>query len=541
MGNICGGSSDSVGGLSKSARVDDFTITAVKNERKEAKLTRNIVHAEFHRDVNEFYELENGIELGTGISGSVRTVKHRDTKIMFACKTLDKTRVQADKLEEMRNEIAFMATLDHPNILRLYEYFETKETIFLIMHLCKGGELLDRLHQQKGSRYGEKQACSYVKEMLSAIRYCHDNGIVHRDLKLENFLLDDESNDSSLKLIDFGLSTYYTKAENNFMRKAVGTPYYVAPEVLRGMYTSGCDIWSLGVIAYMLVSGIAPFYGRTDQEIFRKVKAGRWHFEPKYFQKVSFMAQGFIKSCLNVRDYERPSAAELQHHKWFSILEKDEPDTPLDVIDNLVGFQKRSKFVQVSMEVVAHTLNPEQVRELKEWFVKFDKDLSGEIKVDELKDVIQHHPKFTEEDLHAIFDSIDIEDGGTIRYHEFLAAALSHQNITDGNLRIAFEKISNRTGLITPDDLRDLMGADGTEENVNSLLADVGLSPGSNIDLDTFRRVMKMENEKGEGKMLPQNTPYGANKRRVQSIILNEAINPAGEESNVTKNQENTM
>jgi len=177
-----------------------------------------------------------------------------------------------------------MATLDHPGILRLYEYFETKDTIYLVMHLCKGGELLDRLHQQANSRYSEKVACQYIKEMLSAIRYCHDNNIVHRDLKLENFLLDNDDNNSSLKLIDFGLSAYFKESQK--LRRAVGTPYYVAPEVLRSNYTSACDIWSLGVIAYMLVSGVAPFYGRNDAEIFRRVKACHWSFDAQVYRRI---------------------------------------------------------------------------------------------------------------------------------------------------------------------------------------------------------------------------------------------------------------
>ena len=156
------------------------------------------------------------------------------------------------------------------------------------MHLCKGGELLDRLHKQKNSRYTEKQACKYIREMLHAVRYCHDKNIVHRDLKLENFLLDTEEADSSIKLIDFGLSSYFEKSQ--LLRQAVGTPYYVAPEVLRGSYTAKCDIWSLGVIAYMLVSGMAPFWGKTDVEIFKRVRHGTWNFDHKVFKKVSKQA-----------------------------------------------------------------------------------------------------------------------------------------------------------------------------------------------------------------------------------------------------------
>ena len=500
-------------GLKSSDRVDSKQIEEHMSNRKNAGLGRNIVHAEFDRDINEFYEIQGGEVLGRGISGSVRTVTHRDTGIVFACKTLDKISVTPNKLEELRQEIAFMATLDHPNILRLYEYFETNTTIYLIMHLCKGGELLDRLHKQRNSRYTEAKACRYVRQMLAAIRYCHENKIVHRDLKLENFLLNTEAEDSAIKLIDFGLSSYFKKKEK--LRRAVGTPYYVAPEVLKNEYTSTCDIWSLGVVAYMLLSGMAPFYGNTDQQIFDRVQRGQWSFSHKIFKKVSPQAKGFIKSCLNLNYEERPSAKELQSHSWFQMAEKGEIDVPLELVNNIYEFSQKERLVKVAMEVIAHTLNPSQLKELRELFVSCDKDMSGEIKIDEFKDIISKSPKFNEVDLANIFNQVDVEETGTIRYHEFIAATITHQEITDESLRIAFEKISNRTGFITPEDLGDLLGKAGSPQEVSKMLEEVGLAKDAHIDLNTFTRIMKGENQQGEGKGDTLKAPIVANRDEV--------------------------
>lgn len=498
--------------------VDQATIKQHQVSLSKKKLGQNIVHAEFHRDINEFYDLSDGEELGRGISGSVSTVRHKDTGMIFACKTLDKMMVSENELAALKQEIAFMATLDHPNILRLYEYFETKHTIFLVMHLCKGGELLDRLHAQKGSRYTEKQACKYVKEMLGAIRYCHENNIVHRDLKLENFLLDTDDSNSSLKLIDFGLSAYFEKSK--LLQKAVGTPYYVAPEVLRNAYTSACDIWSLGVISYMLVSGLAPFWGKTDVEIFRRVRNGTWSFEPRVFKKVSPQAKGFIKSCLNINYEERPTAAQLQDHEWFQMIQDNKiEEVPLEIVDNLMDFRNKTKFVKISMEVIAHTLNPTQVRELKDLFIQCDLDKSGEIKTDEFREIISKHEGFSVDDEKMIFDSVDVEGNGTIKYHEFLAATLSHQSLTDENLRIAFEKISNRTGYITPEDLGGLLGADGNKETISSMLTEVGLASDANIDINMFRRIMKGENAKGEGRGSMVDAPFIKNRYRLEREV----------------------
>jgi calcium-dependent protein kinase len=148
------------------------------------------------------------------------------TGIEYALKTLDKTKLKKDALDNLRQEIRIMAQLDHPHIIRLHECFEDKKSIRLILELCTGGELLDRLHAQPAHKYTEQVACNYIHTMLSAIAYLHDHNIVHRDLKLENFLFESPSSDSQLKLIDFGLSQYFT--ENEIIVSPVGTPYYVS-------------------------------------------------------------------------------------------------------------------------------------------------------------------------------------------------------------------------------------------------------------------------------------------------------------------------
>ena len=139
--------------------------------------------------------------LGSGISGQVKIGVHKETRIQYAIKSLSKRNLRADKLARLQEEIRCMAQLDHPNILRLHEYFENDQVIYLVLELCTGGELLDRLHEQQGHHYNEHTACRFVHTILTAIAYCHSHNIVHRDLKLENFLFEDESPDSDLKLI----------------------------------------------------------------------------------------------------------------------------------------------------------------------------------------------------------------------------------------------------------------------------------------------------------------------------------------------------
>ena len=204
-------------------------------------------------------------EIGHGMTGKVYQVKHKGTGEIYALKCMEVRRIEPDLLDDLRNEIGLLKMLDHPNVIKLYEYYEDATNIYLILEFCDGGELFDRLHQQQGSRYTEAEAARLMFKMVAAIAYCHYMGISHRDLKLENFIFESKEGDSNIKLIDFGLSAKYGSSIRR-MQTMVGTAYYIAPEVLtaaegasgilggqRRGYTHACDLWSLAVIAYMLV------------------------------------------------------------------------------------------------------------------------------------------------------------------------------------------------------------------------------------------------------------------------------------------------
>ena len=263
-------------------------------------------------DIKNFYDVDLGIILGTGISGIVQLVKHFGTGTLFAMKTLPLSRNRAQpSIDTVWQEVRIMREMKHPNIVRLHQVFETKDHLLLIMELCSGGELLDRLHKQERHCFPEKKTIEFVRSIVETIRYCHDHGIVHRDLKLENFLFD---GDAKLKLIDFGLSCYYD--DNIKMKRPVGTPYYVAPEVLKGSYSKECDLWSIGVITYMLLSGRPPFYGTDDQETLEKVSLGKYDFPSPCFDNVSNVARDFISKLL-VEDTKRMTAEIALKHPWL--------------------------------------------------------------------------------------------------------------------------------------------------------------------------------------------------------------------------------
>lgn len=197
----------------------------------------NIYHKHqvpFGKPIEEVYNgVHDGPVLGSGISGLVRLATHKATGLKYAVKCLDLSLVDTEEgLQQLREEIYIMCQLDHPNIVRLEEVYESHSEIYLVQELCVGGELFDRLDEQPDYHYTEAQCARLIKQMSCSVRYIHSKGIIHRDLKLENFLFTDSGPDAELKMIDFGLSKHFKFGE--VQHEAVGTPYTVAPEVIRG-------------------------------------------------------------------------------------------------------------------------------------------------------------------------------------------------------------------------------------------------------------------------------------------------------------------
>lgn len=456
------------------------------------------------KDINELYLIDYNNVLGTGISGTVCLGVHRATQIQYAIKMLNKKEVKAEKLQQLSQEIKIMINLDHPNILRLIECFETTDQLFLVLELCKGGELLERLHAQEECKFPEKVVCRYIYTILSAVRYCHKHSIIHRDLKLENFLFDTSSEDSELKLIDFGLSQFFSSHDQIFTQSC-GTPYYVAPEVLSGYYNCKCDVWSIGIITYMLLSGSPPFYGKSDAETLRSVKSGHWRFNENSFRNISADAKSFITMCLQRPFTKRPSADEAILHKWFRIMtsttsavekidssngSQEVSSTAIDVIERMKKFGSRSSIAKIFLEVLSHTLSAGQIEDLRREFFKIgDARKNGNLCMQSMRDTFQgqNNPLSTDE-LQLIFDGVDYEKSGIIYFHEFLAATIEPSSISSANLQLAFEKISMQQSTITEASLLNVLGADATAADVEELVVEAGLNNGAPlaIGLDYF-------------------------------------------------------
>ena len=340
------------------------------------------------------------------------------------------------------------------------EVYESHSEIYLVQELCLGGELFDRLDEQPDYHYTEAECARLIKQMLSAVRYLHSKGIIHRDLKLENFLFSSTAADSELKMIDFGLSKHFTYGE--VQHEAVGTPYTVAPEVIKGSYDERCDIWAIGVICFLLLSGDPPFGGCGGPEPLMTVRGnilkGSYQFEPAYiWANVSSLARDFIRALLVTDPQLRPTARTAQKHEWLqewaSRSRKGKADNNVlnpSVVKALVNFKEFSDMRKLLCEVLSFTLLPHQIKDLRREFEKMDTDGSGEISLAALKQVLMTNAgagslgALTEEEVEDIFNAMRVRKTETrIHWHEFIAAGLSQCQVDDRNLRLAFDRLDS--------------------------------------------------------------------------------------------------
>eukprot|EP00442_Polarella_glacialis_P009015 CAMPEP_0115076298 /NCGR_PEP_ID=MMETSP0227-20121206/16353_1 /TAXON_ID=89957 /ORGANISM="Polarella glacialis, Strain CCMP 1383" /LENGTH=501 /DNA_ID=CAMNT_0002463431 /DNA_START=159 /DNA_END=1664 /DNA_ORIENTATION=+ len=452
--------------------------------------------------ITDFYTLDKK-KLGEGSYGSVCKAKNKSTGAVRAVKTIPKAAMK--NVEGFKKEIAIMKMMDHPNIIKLYETFEDHRNIYLCMELCGGGELFDRIIQH--GHFTEVHAAILMQQIIRAVYYMHENHICHRDLKPENFLF--TSNESieknSLKIIDFGLSCEF-KAGKALTTKA-GTPYYVAPQVLAGKYDQQSDIWSCGVIMYVMLCGYPPFYGDTDAEVLNKVRAGSYNFSPADWKNVSQDAKDLIKSMLIFHAVDRYTAEQALNHDWVKNKAPKAANVSLQsgFMDNLRGFRSQNKLKKAALHIIAGQLDEDQIKSLRDIFMQMDGNGDGLLTSAEMKQGLsQAGLKEIPPDLAAIMEDIDSDGSGVIDYTEFLAATLDKKAYMQEDVCWSAFRVFDRNGdgTISQDELKMVLnGGDLTSVVGAKAIADLLMEIDGNgdgvIDFQEFLTMMRGAQEKG--------------------------------------------
>ncbi len=383
-----------------------------------------------------------------------------------------------------------MRQADHPNIIKLYEVYEDNRYIYLIMEECTGGELFDRIIEriQKKEIFSEKEAALMFKQMMAAICYCHGQKICHRDLKPENLLFLNNSSDSPLKVIDFGLSKVFGSTDHKMTTK-VGTAYYVSPEVLTGDYDEKCDIWSSGVILYILLCGDPPFNGNNDNDIYRKIQAKKFSFPSPKWDNISEDAKDLIRNMLSDPDC-RYTAEQVLNHEWVQNLAPNSQDAILNLnSEYMKRYKNINKFQKAVLTFIASRLRDEEIVALRNAFMALDKNQDGTLTVEEIKSgVSQLNLSINVED---IFSSIDTDGSGVINYTEFLAASIDQKiYLKEEKLYEAFKTFDkDGSGKISTQEIKNIISVN-EHANIDNLIKSFDTNGDGEIDYNEFILMM---------------------------------------------------
>lgn len=546
------------------------------NSNNTLKINGTLFVSEQHTDFFKKYEIIS--KLGEGSFGKVHKIKQLSTGNIRALKIIDKKHISLKKEEEKKllNEIEILTLLDHPNIIKVYEYFNTEDTLFIVLEYCSGGELYDKITKYK--KFSEKESAYIIKQLLSAICFCHSRNIIHRDIKPENILIKGKNDEIDLsekkgrrksafknfnekddgiedkdvkssskevsevnikkenmqaskdkessknlklnqkynklkkensnnlfdvKIIDFGTSLI---KNTDFLKEKTGTAYYIAPEVIKNKYDEKCDIWSLGVIMYILLSGEPPFSDENDDVIFKKILLGKYNIKDGIWKNISNSAKNLIKKLLTYDSNKRPSARDLlENDDWILEHSKDSAGTELDEntlkssIMKLSTLKNGMKLQQTCIGFIIHNLeNNDEINKLLKIFKMIDSNGDGQITKEELKDGLEKEldKEIDEREISRIMAILDNDGSGYIEFQEFLRACINKKKLLDDkNLKYAFELFDiSKKGKFDYKDLKRVLNKNDnnlSDEELKEIIFQVNKSEQTDfISFDQFKKMM---------------------------------------------------
>eukprot|EP00929_Paragymnodinium_shiwhaense_P118541 TRINITY_DN90461_c0_g1_i1.p1 TRINITY_DN90461_c0_g1~~TRINITY_DN90461_c0_g1_i1.p1 ORF type:complete len:472 (+),score=139.66 TRINITY_DN90461_c0_g1_i1:93-1508(+) len=446
--------------------------------------------------IDEYYKMGKS-GLGEGSYGSVTTATNKTSGNKYAVKTIgfkDKR-----ELAKYLGEVEVHKALDHPHIVKLHEVFQDSKKLYLVMELCTGGELFDRILEaaeaaadagNEGQAFTEKDASIYMLQIFGAMRYLHSHNCAHRDIKPENFLLHTKERDAPIKVIDFGLAK---KFEANVpMTTKAGTPYYVAPEVLSGAYDEKCDVWSCGVILYILLCGYPPFYGDKNEEIISMVKKGKIDFPSPDWDTVTKDGKDLILHMTTMDPKKRPSFETLMGHRWLhDHTPKSTHTIDIAMADRLKKWRTKGKFEKLALNCIAHQLKDQDIEDLKKTFEALDLNRDGTLTTKEIVEGMETHKCKLPADFMDTIKTLDTDGSGVVEYSEFIAATVkTKQYAQESTLWAAFRTFdADGNGQISRAELQSFM-QQSDDASLTAMIKEADIDGDGNISFDEFKTLM---------------------------------------------------
>jgi calcium-dependent protein kinase len=433
-------------------------------------------------------------KIGDGGFGVVKLAVHKASNSKRAIKMIPLTlELNISKIME---EVNILKSLDHPNIIKIFEVIQDVKSLNIVMEHCSGGELFEKI--KTCSTFSENMAANFMLDIVSAVKYCHDVQIVHRDLKPENILFETCEVGARLKIIDFGTSQHFNPKEK--MKRFIGTSFYIAPEVIDKSYDEKCDVWSLGVILYIMLSGLPPFYSRVEAEIYEKIKKLPVTFKGDAWNAVSDEAKLLIQKMLRKDPISRISISEVLTDPWIQNRAHNRvPDRPITelALKNIEKFASSSQLQRVAMNYIASQLiGNEEIDQLRIVFEQCDKNGDGKLSKEEIREGCN---KFLEErdmDVSKILEQCDLDGNGFLDYTEFLTAALDwEKSLNVERLASAFKVFDkDGNGKISLSELVEVLGGSYLKEA--DLLDIISMADENNdgeIDFTEFKQLMSFK------------------------------------------------
>jgi len=482
-----------MGACTSSKMVRVPTAVALPKERaeklkQEGAIRRSHLVLEHPQNVADAYEIAEPA-LGDGRRAPLLLGR---CKVTGRCRAIrDISKVHHKNPKALKQEVALMKGMDHPNIIRLFETFEDHTRHTLVMEVCEGGTLFD--HIVEAGHLDERTAARALRGVLRAVFYMHQRDIAHRDLKPENFMLQSPGplTSSSLKLVDFG--TARSATETTILSTRIGMPFYFAPEVWKGRYTRKCDIWSCGAVAYALLCGSPPFTGASDGEVLEKVHRGVLAFKEPAWQGASDKAQTFVCQLMRTNARERHDAKQALSHEWISECAPKGPELvpfsekeKIHFVDRWCTYQRANKLKRAALHVIANQLDVHMdsvdTRRLRDIFIALDTDGSGHMTREKLRDPL-------------VMQSGLLLDGNfAMSYTEFIAAGIhGSKTIDEGACRTAFSLFDrDGDGEISTDELAQVLDR-GTLKYASAIaMKTVDCNNDVRISFDEFLQMMDL-------------------------------------------------
>jgi calcium-dependent protein kinase len=439
--------------------------------------------------------------IGHGSFGIVRkavAISHNSSRSqLVAIKSVPKALIKKD-ISVLMRELETLQIVDHPNVIRLYATYEDAKYLHLVMEFCSGGDLMERIVTQ--GVYSEATAAPVMHKLCSGVSHLHSSYICHRDIKLENILFADTLNSEEVKIVDFGMACKFGETP---LRSRVGTPYYMSPEVVQGSYSKECDVWSLGVVLYVMLSGTQPFSGNELTVVLDKIVRADFSFKYEVWSKISASAKHLISAMLVVRPLMRLTLSEVLEHAWFKETIRPTPvQVPISVLNSLKRYKAGNRLYAETAKIIVNRLNNNEINDLRDIFRSLDVEMTGYITADGLQTALEQrgltlaHGEIQSKLYAEIIMANDYLGEGRIKYTDFLIATLDFKQILDDEIIWgAFSFFdTDRDGFITTSDVEGALmraGCELSQEEVIEVFAAFDLNFDRFIDFEEFKEMLR--------------------------------------------------